>query len=401
MQSRSISFQNDSGLTLSARLDLPAHGQPYIYALFAHCFTCTKNLSAVRHIAHELTQRNIGIFSFDFTGLGQSEGEFAKGGFSNQAGDLVSAAYYMEHTLDAAPTLMIGHSLGGTATLYAARTIDAVRGVVTIGSPMEPKHVIRLFEDDIKQVEEKGIGEVCIGGRPFTITRQFLNDLRTNPPETWLPTLGKDTLIFHAPGDTVVPIKNAERIFMAVRHPKSFVSLDKADHMLSRDEDAIFVAATIAGWASRHLPDAGAFDTDLKTDRHVVVRIGTQNYTTDVVAGKHAMISDEPSSAGGSDLGAGPYDYLLGSLGACTAITLRMYAERKSLPVEEVRVHLSHTKIDDPDTGKKIDLIERDLEIDGDLTEKQRTRMTQIADLCPVHRTLENTIRIETTLLHP
>ena len=272
--------------------------------------------------------------------------------------------------------------------------VESVRGVVTIGSPVDPQHVTELFTCDIAQVERQGIGEVSIGGRNFTITRQFLEDLRSHPPQKWLGTLRKDVLIFHAPTDNIVSIRNAEQIFGALKHPKSFVSLDSADHLLSRNADALFVAATIGGWSIRHMPPKPPQASALRTDKQVVARIGTQRYATDIVAGRHTMIVDEPAANGGQDLGGDPFAYLLGSLGACTAITLRMYADRKSLPVEEIRIHLSHATVDDRDAGSRSALIEIELEIVGDLTQPQLERMIYIAGRCPVHRTLVGTIQV-------
>ncbi len=393
MPTQTVQFTNRGGDTLSGRIDLPSGASPRLYCLFAHCFTCSKQLNAVRTIVRGLTEQNIAVFSFDFTGLGSSSGEFAKSTFSHQISDLIDAATYMKDTLNAPPRIMIGHSLGGTASLYAAQSIESVNGVATIGSPADPEHVTKLFGDGIKNIEQQGYGTVSIGGRPFTIDKQFVEDLRNHPPEQWLGKLKKDTIIFHSPVDTIVSIDNAETIFRALRHPKSFVSLNKADHLLTNPADAKFVAASIAGWTNRCEATQAEQAKPLATNSQVAVRIGTQPYTSEIVAGHHRMIADEPASYNGSDLGASPFSYLLASLGGCTVITLKMYAERNKYPLKEVVAHLDFTaaKAGNPAT------IARSIEISGDLNDDQRQRLMAIADRCPVHRVLSNVIDIKTS----
>ena len=397
-----LTFRNRAGLELAAALDRPA-GTVRGYALFAHCFTCTKNFSAVRRISRGLTDRGIAVLSFDFTGLGQSEGDFALSHFSSQTSDLIDAAQFMEQELGTPPIILVGHSLGGTAALYAARELPAVRGIATIGSPADPEHVISLFTSGTEELTHSDRAEVCIGGRPFMINRAFIENLRQFPPEKWLKELRTEVLLFHSPIDTIVSIQNAERIFMALHHPKSFVSLDHADHLLAKEEDARHVAAVIEGWAAKFVsaPESEAAadnETAIESDHQVATHIGKQLYKTTIRAGKHYLISDEPPSVGGADMGPDPFEYLSAALGACTAITMRMYADRKQLALDEVIVHLDNSKIQDAETGKKVDLFVRELEIHGDLTPAQRERMKQVADLCPVHKVLVKGARIETIL---
>ena len=252
MARENVAFRNNDGSRLSAVMELP-DGDPKGFALFAHCFTCTKNLSAVRRISQGLTEEGIGVLSFDFTGLGESEGEFATAGFAHQTEDLIAAAGFLEQHVGKGPQLLVGHSLGGTATLYAARRLPSVLGVATIGSPADPAHVTKLFECDVEEIERRGEADVSMGGRALTISKCFVDDLKAHPPEEWLPELRTRLLLFHSPVDTIVDISNAQRIFMSVKHPKSFVSLDQADHLLSRPRDARFVAGVLAAWAASFL----------------------------------------------------------------------------------------------------------------------------------------------------
>ena len=407
-------FTNRGGVELAARIDLPPDDAPRAFVLLAHCFTCSKDLTAHRRIARSLTGVGLGVMSFDFTGLGASGGDFADTTFSSQASDLVDAAEHLA-TVYEAPSFLVGHSLGGTACLYAARELPTVRGVATIGAPAEPAHVEKLFAGDVDEIEAAGEARVSIGGRPFTIRKRFIDDIRNHPPERWIRELKVDLLILHSPVDTVVGIENAERIFTSTRHPKSFVSLRQADHLLSRPADAEYAGSMVGAWARALMPAPG--DPEIKTNRQVAARIGRDHYTVQMRAGRHAMVADEPASVGGKDLGGSPYDYLLAALGACTVMTLRMYADRKELPLESVTVHLSHEKVHATDgaacgeeaqgagaagTGggrsQKIDRIERVLELDGDLTDEQRDRLVEIADKCPVHRTLTTPTVVETRL---
>lgn len=397
-----ITFTNRYGQDLSARMDLPADAAPAGYILLAHCFTCSKDLSSLRRLSRSLTGFGFGVMSFDFTGLGHSKGDFSSTGFSSQVTDLIDAAAWLADKY-MAPIVLVGHSLGGTAALYAARELPSVLGVATIGSPSSPDHIENLFKSDIAVIQSSGEAVVSIGGRPFTIKKSFLEDIRRHPPEEWLNDLKKEIMILHSPTDIVVGIENAERIFKSVKHPKSFVSLKDSDHLFSRPEDALYAGRIIGGWAESFIPAAES--EQLYTDRQVAARIGRDAYTVDIRAGRHFMTADEPENVGGKNFGPGPYEYLLAGLGACTVMTLRMYADRKNLPMDAVTVHLTHQKIHAEDCGAcesgpggMLDRIERILVIDGDLSKKQRQRLAEIADRCPVHRTLTSSVIVDTIL---
>lgn len=324
--SERIEFTNRSGTKLSARIELPADAVPIGYVLLAHCFTCSKDLTSLKRLAATLTGFGLGVMRFDFTGLGESEGEFSDSGFSSQASDIVDAAAWLAENREA-PRVLVGHSLGGTAALYAAREMDGIRGVATIGSPADPGHVEKLFADDVDRIESEGEAEVSIGGRPFTVRKSFLDDIRDHPPAEWLGELKRDLLILHSPLDKVVGISNAETIFTSTKHPKSFVSLRQADHLLPDPDDAEYAGRIIGAWAETfmHRPSP----EKIETNQHVAARIGRDHYVVQLRAGRHYMLADEPASSGGQDRGGNPYDYLLSALGACTAMTLRMYADRK------------------------------------------------------------------------
>jgi len=355
-------------------------------------------------LAGTLAEFGIGVLRFDFTGLGQSDGDFASSDFTTQTSDIEDAARWLGDAYGA-PSVLIGHSLGGTAALYAARNIESIRAVATIGSPADPSHVEKLFEESEPEIHEKGSTCVSIGGRPFLISESFLADLKAHPPETWLPQLRKELLILHSPVDTIVGIDNAEQIFRATKHPKSFVSLRQSDHLMSKSQDAEYAGRIIGAWAEtfmhRPVPE------ELSTNQQVAARIERDHYTVRLRAGRHYMLADEPGESGGGDLGGNPYDYLLSALGSCTAMTLRMYADRKEWPLNAVTVHLRHQKAHADDMseceaeaahGSKIDRIERELELEGELSEEQREKLVEIADKCPVHRTLTGPIRVKTSL---
>ncbi|HBP16508.1 MAG TPA: osmotically inducible protein C [Planctomycetes bacterium] len=385
---------------LAGRIDHP-QGPPRGWALFAHCFTCGKDLAAARRIADALAQRGFGVLRFDFTGLGQSEGEFADTTFSSNVADLVAAADFLrrEH---AAPKVLIGHSLGGAAVLAAAQAIEEVRAVATIGAPFQPAHLTHLIESQAPELREAGQAEVKLGPRSFTLRAGFLTDLEEqNQPER-IAALQRALLILHAPADEIVPVDEARKIYQAARHPKSFVSLDDADHLLSRRADAEYAAEVIATWSARYLPELPG----PAPEEQGVVRVegGPAGFANAVVAGKHLLRADEPRSVGGTDTGPAPYDFLLAGLGACTSMTLRMYADRKGWPLEGVSVRLRHEKIHAEDCADcetksgRLDRIERELVLRGPLDQEQRERLLEIADRCPVHRTLEGEIRVETRL---
>ncbi|MBO6520757.1 MAG: OsmC family protein [Rhodospirillales bacterium] len=392
---------------LAARLDLP-EGDVRAYALFAHCFTCTKDIFAASRIAERLTAHGIAVLRFDFTGLGASEGEFANTNFTSNVGDLVAAADYMRQTL-AAPKMLIGHSLGGAAVLAAAPQIDEVKAVCTIGAPADPGHVANNFGDDVRRIEAEGEAKITLVGRPFRIKKQFLDDIRAQKLSDIVAHLGRALLIFHSPVDNVVGIDNAQEIYLAAKHPKSFVSLDDADHLLSRRADAIYCANVIAAWAERYLSASPETADDIEVpaiDGAVVVQeTGNGRFSNAIsVGGRHMLRADEPLSVGGNDSGPTPYDFLLAGLGACKSMTMRMYAERKGWPLKRAMVTLRHEKIHAEDceacetaTGK-IDRIETEISLNGDLSEAQRQKIFKIAERCPVHQTLKHEISLTATL---
>ncbi len=401
MESIKVTFKNKEGIGLSGRIELPVGGPPKAFALFAHCFTCSKNFTAVTNISRALTQNDIGVLRFDFTGLGDSSGDFSDTNFSSNVGDLISAAEYLEKEYEA-PKIMIGHSLGGTATLEASAYLESVQAVATIGSPSDPPHVKHLFSNALDDINEQGHAEVNIGGRPFKIKKQFLDDLEQNDLKTILPHLKKALLFIHSPQDKIVEIENAAKLYNYAKHPKSFISLDGADHMMSNKQDSLYAGSVIASWASRYV-DLNEPEI-LNSEKQVSVRTGEKGYTTEIRAGNHMLIGDEPEEVGGNDLGPTPYGYLLASLGSCTSMTLRMYADRKKWDLKEVRVHLNHSKVHAEDCdnceGKnsKIDRIESEIEVFGDLDEDQKKRLLEIAGRCPIHRTLHNPIEVVSNL---
>lgn len=400
-----IYFPGALGAPLAARLDLPV-GEVIAYALFAHCFTCSKDSLAAAQVSAELKAQGIAVLRFDFTGLGGSEGDFANTGFSSNVADVVAAAAYLRREHEA-PRLLVGHSLGGAAVLAAARNIPEAVGVVTIGAPAEPAHVARLLAPGRAEVEARGEAEVEIAGHRFRIRRQFLDELARADILGSLGQLRKALLIMHSPRDTVVDIENAARLFLAAKHPKSFVSLDDADHLLTHREDAVYVARVLAAWASRYLKRRKSGQEVSPACPEGVVRVeevGSGKYAQTICAGHHRLRSDEPLTYGGSDTGPSPYQLLLASLGACTSMTLRMYAEQKGWPLERVAVELRHEKIHAADCETcetkegKVDRIERVIELVGPLDEAQRQRLLEIANKCPVHRTLHSEVIIPTRL---
>ena len=401
MQSKKIQFTNQAGETLSARLDLPVNQHPHTYVLFAHCFTCNKNLTAVRNISRALTIEGFAVFRFDFTGLGESEGEFADTNFSSNVQDLIEAAEMLAQKYKA-PAILVGHSLGGTAVIKAAAALDFVKAVATIGSPFSPTHVSHLFAKNIETIEEEGLAEVNIGGRPFTVKKQFLEDIKEKSLANTLRNLRKPILIMHSPQDRTVEVENAAKIYDAAFHPKSFVTLDGADHLLTNKADSLYAGDMIASWSKRYI-DLPAKEK-LKVEKDVAVRLGNEGYTTDIMVGKHGLTADEPVEVGGNEFGPTPYDLVSAGLGACTAMTLQMYARRKGWDLQEVDVQLSHSKdyVEDQShleaSKSKIDHFERTIRMEGDLDDDQKTRLLEIADRCPVHRTLHSNIRVSTKL---
>jgi len=399
---QAIKFPGASGALLSARLDAPAES-PLAYALFAHCFTCSKESKAATVISAALAERGVAVLRFDFTGLGGSEGEFANTNFSSNVADLVAAADHLRESYRA-PEIMIGHSLGGTAALAAAPDVPECAAVATIGSPFDPGHVLGLIGDSTQAVERDGEAQVQIGGRAFRIKKQFLEDVRGHKVAEIVARMGKALMVMHSPRDTIVDIHNATKIFMAAKHPKSFVSLDPADHLLSEREDALYAGRVLAAWAERYL-QMRPQDLPAAPPGKVLVRETREGkFTNQVIVGRHLIRADEPLAAGGLDSGPSPYDLLCAALGACTAMTLRSYADLKGIPLERVSVELAHEKIHAIDCAEcetkegKIDRIERLIGLEGALDPAQRQRLLEIADKCPVHRTLHSEVVITTRL---
>jgi uncharacterized OsmC-like protein/alpha-beta hydrolase superfamily lysophospholipase len=402
MPAEKFDFRSAEGHQLAALLDRP-DGEVRAVALFAHCFTCGKDNRAARRIAEALRLHGIAVLRFDFTGLGMSEGEFANTTFSSNVDDLVAAADHLRQTL-AAPAILIGHSLGGAAVLAAAHRVAEARAVVTIGAPFDPAHVAGLFGDRLPEIEAKGETEVTLSGRSFRIRRALLDDIAQQNLAARIGSLHKALLVFHSPTDDIVGIENASQIFLAAKHPKSFISLFGADHLLSRRSDDAYVADVIAAWARRYLDMAADTESDDASPPNTVIvrETGKGKFQQDVISGQHHLIADEPVKAGGLDSGPGPYDFLLAALGACTSMTLRLYADQKKLPLKRVEVRLRHDRIyanDCADCETKeglIDHIERVIALEGDLDAAQRARLLEMADKCPVHRTLTHEVRIHT-----
>lgn len=407
MRTQKITFTGHSGDQLNARLDQP-DGPIRAVALFAHCFTCSKDIPAARRIAGRLAAQGIAVLRFDFTGLGHSEGEFANTNFTSNVEDLLCAARYLAETVGA-PQLLIGHSLGGAAVIKAAAQIDAVRAVVTIAAPSDPEHVSKNFSEQIEKIRQNGEAEVQLAGRPFTIRRQFLEDITQARIGDALKHLNAALLILHSPVDAIVGIDNAGEIFKGAMHPKSFITLDDADHLISRQADADYAADVIGAWAVRYLAmttEKAPADAPEGVTR--VSEASAKGFRQDInVAGKHLLIADEPAKLGGSDLGPSPYQLVAAGLGACTSMTIRMVARRKDIPLDQVTTDVTHNKEHRTDcescgeSGAKLDVFHRRIGLTGDLSDAQREYLLEIADKCPVHRTLESDIVIETTLIKP
>jgi putative redox protein len=400
-----VKFENDAGEKLAGILDLPLT-LPRAYALFAHCFTCSKNLRAATNISRALTSAGYAVLRFDFTGLGQSEGEFADTNFSSNVGDLRAAVQFLEDEYEA-PALLLGHSLGGTAVLQAAHDVPSAVAVATIGSPADPAHVSALLAPAEEALRRDGIAEVQLGGRPFTVKEQFLDDLNIHPMPESVGRLRKAVMILHAPLDETVELHNAGDLFAAAKHPKSFVSLDKGDHLLSREEDSRYAGEVIGTWAARYLPAADEEPSAEVAEGTVVARTDAAGFRTEIQAGPHHLTADEPASVGGTNLGPSPYGLLSAALASCTTMTLKMYAGLKKLDLKSVSVSVTHDKIHAKDCADcetasgKIDEFRRVLTLEGNLTDEQRQRMLEIAEKCPVHRTLHGEVKIRTKLDQP
>jgi uncharacterized OsmC-like protein/alpha/beta superfamily hydrolase len=404
MVAQQITFPGHDGSQLSARLDLPS-GPHVATAIFAHCFTCGKDIPAARRIAARLAAMGIAVLRFDFTGLGHSEGEFENTSFTSNVDDLVAAATWAAQK-GMPPSLMIGHSLGGAAVIKAAGMLDGIKAVATIGAPFDPTHVRHHFADALPEIERNGAAEVSLGGRPFSIGKSFIEDTGAEVLTDVLKHLNAALLVMHAPRDNIVSIDSAAQIFTAAKHPKSFISLENADHLITRPEDAEYVAEVIASWSTRYInrplpaPPIGTPEGVVR-----VSEADPDGFLQDITSGSNVhLLADEPLAYGGTNMGMSPYGFLSSSLGACTSMTIRMYARRKEWPLVHVRVDVSHDKVHAQDAGtgaqEKIDNFNRAITLTGsDLTQEQRERLFEIADRCPVHRTLERTSNIKTTLL--
>jgi len=407
MKNIQLKIKNSKGHQLNARLELPANEKPNHFAIFAHCFTCSSSLNAVRNISRSLTKNGFGVLRFDFTGLGSSEGTFAESHFGANISDLHDVHKYVKNNYEA-PSLLIGHSLGGAAVIVAGSQIDDVKAVATIGAPASAAHTTKHFSHGLQEIEQKGAIKVNIGGRPFTINKEFVENFEKTDLLLTVQKLHKPLLVLHAPFDKIVGVQNAQDIFINAKHPKSFVSLDTADHLLTKQEDSLYAGNVIGAWAKRYL--VSNENKMYSTNGEQLVGhldLVNDNFTTSIQTAKHTLIADEPESVGGDDFGPSPYELLNASLAACTTMTLKMYARRKNWDLQEVYVYLSHAKkhVEDMEVDSEnkklsyIDVLSKKLKFVGDLTEEQRQRLKEIASRCPVHRTLLSDIKIETDVL--
>ena len=402
MKSQQLSFTNNNGYELSAQIEFPIDQKPIAFAIFAHCFTCSKNLLAIKHISRGLTSKGIAVLLFDFTGLGSSEGDFESTTFTSNIHDVFAAADFLTENYEA-PKIIIGHSLGGAAALFAGSQLDCIEAVVTIGAPFDPYHVAKLLAEKVEEIEEKGKATVNIGGRPFTIAKGFIDDLENHKPVEAAKKLRKALLILHSPQDTTVGIENAAKMYDAAMHPKSFISLDGADHLLSKRADSVYAGNMIAAWGEKYLnPDDKS--VPVKSKSQVVSKTEQGSYTTEIKAGRHHFLADEPEDVGGADLGPSPYELLSSGLAACTSMTLHMYAARKKWDLKEVLVHVDHNKDYGQDCAEcekssaKIEHFSRKIELEGHLSDEQIQKLLEIADKCPVHKTLYSEIKVNTEL---
>lgn len=401
MPTERFTFPGHDGQQLAARLDLP-DGPHLATALFAHCFTCSKDIPAARRIAARLSTMGIAVLRFDFTGLGHSEGEFENTNFTTNVQDLVAAGAELARR-GMEPSMVVGHSLGGAAVLKAASEMTNIKAVVTLGAPFDPEHVTHNFVDSLPQIIRDGVAEVSLGGRPFRISNDFLEDVAKGKLTPAIANLNAALLVLHAPRDETVSIDNASEIFLAAKHPKSFITLDNADHLLTRAEDAEYAADVIATWATRYIdlrrpaPPIGTPEGVLR-----VAEADPKGFLQDIQSGPHHLLADEPAAYGGTNKGLTPYGFLSAGLGACTSMTIRMYARRKGWPLDHVSVDVTHNKVHGQDAGNegrtKIDSFTRLISLTGDLDDTQRARLLEIADRCPVHQTLERSNHIDTKL---
>lgn len=407
MKNNRLKIKNAKGYELSARLELPANGKPNYYAIFAHCFTCSSSLNAVRNISRALTANGFGVVRFDFTGLGRSEGSFAESHFGANISDLHDVHAYMKEHYEA-PSLLVGHSLGGAAALVAGSQIDDIKAIATIGAPSSATHTTKHFSHDLAEIESKGEINVNIGGRPFVINKEFVENFTKTDLLDTVSKLRKPLLVLHAPFDGIVGIENAQDIFVKAIHPKSFVSLDTADHLLTKQEDSLYAGDVIGSWSKRYMKPKTNKMLEPNGEQLVGhLDLVNDNFTTSIQTTRHTLIADEPESVGGDDFGPSPYELLNASLAACTAMTLKMYANRKKWDLKEVFVYLTHSKkhVEDMDEesgatkSSFLDHLSKKLKFVGDLTDEQKLRLKEIASRCPVHRTLEGDIQIETSVV--
>jgi len=405
MKSTKLNIKNNKGHQLQAYLELPANQNPNYYAIFAHCFTCNSTFNAVKNISRALTAHGFGVVRFDFTGLGKSEGEFSESFFSANVDDLIAVSDYLESNYKA-PSLLVGHSLGGAAVIVAASKLEHIAAVATIGAPATVSHVTHLFSHGIDEIEEKGEVEINIGGRPFKINQEFVNDFsKTNLPEI-TKNLRKPLLIMHAPFDNIVGIENAEKLYRNAHHPKSFVSLDQADHLLSSSKDSNYVGNMIGAWVQHYFEPRDNEMIDPKGEQLVAhLNLKENNFTTTIQTKKHHLIADEPSSVGGDDFGPSPYDFLSAGLAACTVMTLKLYAERKKWDLQEVYAYVTYSKkhsddlLLDIEKPTRIDHLLKRLKFVGNLDAAQKQRLKEISSRCPVHKTLQSEVVIDTELI--
>ena len=397
-----VQFKTRQGFELAGVLHLPENQAPEAYALFAHCFTCTKNINSAVHIADALAGEGIAALRFDFTGLGASKGDFADTSFTTNVNDLIDAAEFLAKEYEA-PQIIVGHSLGGTAILAAAKEIPAAKAVATIGSPASPEHVLHQLEPELETLKQQGKATIKLAGRPFTFKQDFVDDVKRHKID--IHGLKKALMVMHSPIDDTVPIQQAETIYKAALHPKSFITLDKADHLLSQTKDSMYAGHVLASWASRYIDTKDELKAPKAKDKVVVAAQTTEGFLNRINANGHELLADEPEAQGGTNLGPTPYDYLSTALGACTAMTLNMYARHKKLDVSKVIVKVSHDKIHAKDCENckdkkgKVDRFHRSILIEADITQEQRQRMLEIADMCPVHKTLHShQVMIETEL---
>ncbi|MDX8352248.1 bifunctional alpha/beta hydrolase/OsmC family protein [Cognatiyoonia sp. IB215182] len=400
MPTEKLTFQGHAGDILAARLDMP-DGPHLATALFAHCFTCSKDITAARRIAARLSAMGIAVLRFDFTGLGHSEGEFENTSFTSNVDDLIAACRALE-ARGMAPSLIIGHSLGGAAVLKAAPMMESIKAVVTIGAPFDPGHVTHNFSEALPEIVDKGVAEVSLGGRPFRIGKGFVDDVSEAALTSSIAKLKAALLVLHAPRDATVGVENASDIFLAAKHPKSFVTLDDADHLVSRPADAEYAADVIAAWSKRYLklPEPPK-PADVPEGVLRVTEADANGFLQDIQSGPHHVFADEPAKFGGTNKGLTPYGLVSAGLGACTSMTIRMYARRKGWPLTDVSVDITHAKehgADAADPGAKVDRFQRMIHLTGDLSDEQRERLLEIADKCPVHKTLERSSEISTEL---